>query len=314
MVRVLCHLNEDAVAKIAPEFPAVEFRCIAREGELDADIHGDVLLTSAIGAPTLAAALERGVRWVHTVGTGVDRFPLDLIGAGQILTCSRGASAVPIAEWCLAMMLAFEKKLPEPWLTEAPAQWFRVDPSLNIGTLAGCTLGIVGMGSIGERAARLAAPFDMRTKGLRRSLRPAETPGVEIVATLREVLDQADHVLIAAPLTGETRHMIDTSALAAMKPGVHIVNIARGGLIDQDALRAALDSGHVARASLDTVDPEPLPAGHWMYEHPRVRLSPHVSWLSPDIYESLYDTFRENLHRFVHGEPLRYVVDLDAGY
>ena len=99
MVRVLCHLNADAVDKIAAEFPDVEFACIAREGELDPDISGDVLLTSAIGAPTLEQALDRGVRWIHTIGTGVDRFPLELIRSEHTLTCSRGASAIAIAEW-----------------------------------------------------------------------------------------------------------------------------------------------------------------------------------------------------------------------
>ncbi len=94
-----------------------------------------------------------------------------------------------------------------------------------------------------------------------------------MVPTLPEVLDGADHVVIAAPLTDATRHLIDADALALMKPGVHLVNIARGGLVDQDALRVALDDGTVAVASLDAVDPEPLPAGHWMFTHPKVRLS-----------------------------------------
>jgi phosphoglycerate dehydrogenase-like enzyme len=99
-----------------------------------------------------------------------------------------------------------------------------------------------------------------------------------------------------------------------VKPGIHLVNIARGALIDQDALRVALDDDRVAMATLDTVDPEPLPAGHWMYDHPKVRLSAHVSWYEPQIQRVALDIFIDNLGRFVRGEPLREVVDPAEGY
>jgi phosphoglycerate dehydrogenase-like enzyme len=135
-----------------------------------------------------------------------------------------------------------------------------------------------------------------------------------MVPTLAEALDGADHVVIAAPLTGATRHLIDAGALAQMKPGVHLVNIARGRLVDQDALRVALDDGRVAMATLDTVDPEPLPAGHWLYEHPKVRLSAHISWASHLGVHSTVDLFVENLHRYAAGQPLADIVNPDEGY
>lgn len=310
MARVLHQLNAEALAPLAAEFPSVEFVAIPREGALDAGVTGDVLLTSPVSTPILPEALSRGVRWVHLIGTGVDRFPLELIAPDVILSCSRGASAIAIAEWSITMMLAFEKHLPDPWLSEPPPRWFFSD----LGTLYGKTLAIVGLGGIGERAAALARPFDMRIKALRRSLRPANTDGVRVVATLREVLDDADHVLIAAPLTSETRHLINAESIAWMKPGVHLVNIARGGLIDHDALRSALDSGQVARASLDTVDPEPLPDGHWLYSHPGVRLSAHISWSIPEAQGLLHDTFRENLRRYLDGVALVNVVNVQLGY
>ena len=99
-----------------------------------------------------------------------------------------------------------------------------------------------------------------------------------------------------------------------MKRGVHLVNIARGSLVDQDALRTALDDGRVALATLDTVDPEPLPDGHWMYEHPRVRLSAHVSWSSPRAFERIVASFTDNVRRYAVGEPLEGIVDPDEGY
>jgi phosphoglycerate dehydrogenase-like enzyme len=310
MVRVLHHLNSEAAAALAAEFPDVEFVAIPREGALDADVAGDVLVTSPVATPILPDALSRGVRWVHVIGTGVDRFPLQLIGPGMTLSCSRGASAIAIAEWTITMMLAFEKQVPDSWASTAPERWFRA----NLGTLYGKTFAIVGFGGIGERAATLARPFDMNIKALRRSRRPAGIEGVEVVGSLAEVLDGADHVMIAAPLTPETRHLVNSESLSMMKPGVHIVNIARGGLIDHDALRVALDAGHVARASLDTVDPEPLPDGHWIYTHPRVRFSPHISWSMPAAQGLLHDTFRENLRRYLDGADLVNVVDVRLGY
>jgi phosphoglycerate dehydrogenase-like enzyme len=120
--------------------------------------------------------------------------------------------------------------------------------------------------------------------------------------------------VLAAPGTDRTRHLLDAAAFAAMRDGVHVVNIARGTLVDQDALRGALDSGKVARASLDTVDPEPLPEGHWMYTHPGVLLTPHSSWASRALLEAPVTIFCENLRRFLTGVPLEHVVDVNEGY
>jgi phosphoglycerate dehydrogenase-like enzyme len=107
---------------------------------------------------------------------------------------------------------------------------------------------------------------------------------------------------------------LDDDALALVKPGVHLVNIARGSLVDQDALRRALDDGRVAMATLDTVTPEPLPKQHWLFSHPKVRVTAHVSWSSPHGWDRMLRWFAENLARFVAGEPLAGVVDPDEGY
>jgi phosphoglycerate dehydrogenase-like enzyme len=120
--------------------------------------------------------------------------------------------------------------------------------------------------------------------------------------------------VLAAPATPRTRHLINAESLALVKPGVHLVNIARGALVDQDALRVALDDGRVAMASLDTVDPEPLPEGHWLYSHPKVRLSAHVSWASPAGMERTLEIFVDNLRRHAAGEQVLHVVDADEGY
>jgi phosphoglycerate dehydrogenase-like enzyme len=129
------------------------------------------------------------------------------------------------------------------------------------------------------------------------------------MTNLSGVLADADHLVLAAPDTAETHHVIGQMGLAQVKRGVHLINIARGGLVDQEALRVALDDGRVARATLDVCEPEPLPEGHWLYTHPRVRLTGHISWSSPWGMEPLVRSFLENLDRFVNGESLVGVVD-----
>ena len=275
------------------------------------DLRGEVLWTLFDGGSNLAALLERGVRWVHTLGTGVDKFPLDVIG-DQTLTCSRGASAVPISEWVLAHMLAAVKAIPDSWLDAPPADGWNTDSRLS--SLAGSTVVIVGTGGIGSRIARLCLAFDMRVVGVRRRQVPAPVDGMEMSTDLLDAVGDADHLVLAAPATPATRHMVGADLFSAAKPGLHVVNIARGSLVDQDALRSALDEGQVALASLDTVDPEPLPEGHWLYTHERVRLTPHISWAGPGSFTALAAAFTDNYHRYRAGEPLEGVVDLEGGY
>ena len=172
-----------------------------------------------------------------------------------------------------------------------------------------------GLGSIGVEVAKRALSFGMHVRGIRRRVdAPAPLSGVELVDSPAAAVAGARHIVIATPLTPATRHLVDRELLGHLTPGAHIVNIARGGIIDQDALRVALDDGTVACASLDTVDPEPLPMGHWLYAHPRVRLSPHVSWSVPTSMDLLYEMFAANLTRYVAGEPLEGIVDRAERY
>ncbi len=309
-LRVLTWMPPDMTELINREVEGVELIHIPARGPLDPGLRGEVLLVGARGAPVMEEALRSGVRWIHVYGTGVDGFPIELLEDGQILSCSRGASGVPIAEWVLATILAFEKKLSETLVREP---WDRRrDPGL--GTLEGKTLGLVGLGGIGLALAERALPFGMRVLALRRHPRPSETPGVEIASDLGELLREADHLVLAAPATAATHRLIDRAALARVKPGVHLVNVARGTLVDDDALREALDDGRVALASLDTTEPEPLPEGHWMYSHPRVRMTPHISWSMPLARDQIVAVFIRNLRHYMAGEPLEGVVDVEEGY
>lgn len=313
MLRILSHVGRLEAITLPPEIAErVEIIPIPMDGEIEPGVTGEVLLSTPGTAPNLAEALSRGVRWVHLIGTGIDAFRVELIGPDRILTNSRGLSAVPISEWVLACMLAFEKRLPQAWFDEAPERWNI--PSSPLGTLSGKTLALLGMGGIGSAVAVRALPFGMRVKALRRSDGPSPVDGVEMVRSVTELVADADHVVLVAPLTDATRGIVDDELFAVMKTGVHLVNVARGPLVVQDDLKIALDDGTVAMACLDTTDPEPLPAGHWMYDDPRVRISPHTSWNFPGAFPAMFEMFAENLDRYLDGRPLLSVVDPADGY
>jgi phosphoglycerate dehydrogenase-like enzyme len=309
-VRVLTQLGGEAAARIAGAVPEAAVVVVPGHDEPSPDAHGEALLALPWGTPNLAQVLGRGVRWVHVLGTGIDRFPLHLVAPDVTVTCSRGASAVPIAEWTLAVMLAVEKRLPETWIHEKPAGWH----GAQLGSLAGKVLGLVGFGAIGQAVATRALAFGMRVRACRRTTAPSPIVGVEMLSSLAALAADADHLVLAAPATAASRGLIGAEVLAAVKPGLHLVNVARGSLVDEQALRAALDDGRVAAASLDAVEPEPLPQGHWMYAHPRVRLSPHVSWSAPDALDELVDRFIDNLRRYRDGQALAGGIDRAAGY
>jgi phosphoglycerate dehydrogenase-like enzyme len=250
------------------------------------------------------------LRWIHSVAAGVDEFPA-WIHDVEVVTCGRGSNSAPIAEYVLASLLAVEKHLDNIWIKDA-AGWQRRE----LGTLDGKTLGLLGYGSIGQAVAARAAPFGMRILATRRA--PADAPGPDAsgasFVSLDTLLGESDHLVIALPLTNATSGLIGKAALARVKPGVHVVNISRGRILDDAALLAALERRQVGFATLDVTEPEPLPAGHPLYAHPRVHLSPHVSWTSGDRGRSVAGLFVENLRRFLAGEPLSGIVRADVGY
>jgi phosphoglycerate dehydrogenase-like enzyme len=250
----------------------------------------------------------RAVRWVQLASSGIDYYP-DWLFDGPVVTSARGTASVAIAEYVLAAIFAAAKQVPDIWLKGA-GPWHR--PRLAI--VQGTTLGLYGFGSIGQELARRALALGLNVVALRRSGTPPEVAGVRTVATIGELVASADHLVLAAPNTPETRHAINAATLAHARPHLHLINIARGSLVNHDALREALDEGRVALATLDVTEPEPLPAGHPFYGHPRVRLSPHISPSSEHIVPALIDKFLHNLERFRGGQPLADVVDTARGY
>jgi phosphoglycerate dehydrogenase-like enzyme len=248
-----------------------------------------------------------GLKWIQLISAGVDHYPGWLFG-GPPVTSARGVSSLALAEFALGAIFAATKRMPDIWIHEHAA-W----KTLRLKLVEGATLGIVGFGAIGEALAPKARALGMKVIAVRRSGAPM-APGVERAADLADLFARSDHVVIAAPATAETHHMVNADILARAKAGVHIINVARGTIIDDRALLAALESGQVSLASLDCTDPEPLPEGHAFYTHPRIHLSPHTSTYTPDAQPNLIVKFARNLARYRNGEPLEDVVDPKAGY
>ena len=208
-MKILSHIHPRLLESASQAFSDIEVIQIPQEGELPEHVEGEVLLTQAWGSPNLAECVERGV----------NAFPFDQVG-DAVLTCARGASAIPISEWVLAVMLAFEKQLPDSWISQPPERWNMAE----LGGLHGRTLGLIGLGGIGEAVATRALAFDMRVLAHRRTGRPSEIDGVSVVQDLNALLEAADHLVLAAAATPETRHIVNRESLGRVKPGVHLVN------------------------------------------------------------------------------------------
>ena len=238
-----------------------------------------------------------GAQWVHLVSSGIDFYPQWLFN-GPPVTTSRGSAADNLAEFALAAIFAAAKHLPDIWVKDAQWTFTAMRP------LKGTTLGILGFGAIGKSLAQKALALGINVVALRQSQAPFEVDHVEAAKDIHDLFARADHLVLAAPLTEATRHIVDRDVLGSAKPGLHLINIARGGLLDQEALLEALDNGQIGLASLDVTEPEPLPPGHPLYSHARVRLSPHTSAISTNSQQEIADTFLANLQRYVDGSQL----------
>ena len=244
--------------------------------------------------PRSRPAWAGSLAWIHIRPTGVDQAPDWLFDIPHV-TVSRGAAAVAIAEYVLAAMLDFEKQLGAIRVGQ-PDDW----GPRSIGSLYGRSIGLFGYGEIGRAIAHRARAFGMTVRATRRRA-AAATDEVEFVP-LPELCAHSDHLVLCAPLTDDTRGLFDRGTFARCRSGQHLINIARGELIVAEALRIALD-GPIARATLDVWNEEPPPAGHWVYTHPRVHLTPHCSSRGANTEARLQGILEANLTTWLAGRP-----------
>jgi phosphoglycerate dehydrogenase-like enzyme len=290
------------------EEPLAWARAVAAERRT-ALARAQVLL--AFHVPKQLMRLAPRLLWIQGMGAGVEQLAkAGVPRARVVVTNASGVSAGSMAEWVIGRLLQIWKRFREADQHQRAHAFVR-----SYGrSFAGATLGIVGMGSIGCAVAERARAFGVRVLGLRRSAAADPAPAHELFgpARLHELLARSDAVVVAAPETPETWHLIDAAALEAMKPGAVLVNVARGSLIDEAALADALRSGRLGAAVLDVFEQEPLPPESPLWELPNLYASAHSS-VSVDRYaEDVFDLFADNVARFVAGRPLRNRVDMAA--
>lgn len=249
------------------------------------------------------------LRWVFTASAGIDFYPSWLLDA-PLVSCGRGTASDEIADYVIAAIYLRAKDLDAARVRSIEEWRF-----IPLGRFAGATIGLIGLGAIGQAVARRALALGARVVAVRRGSPGAETPdGVELLDSAQDVAALADHIVVAVPATAQTRHLIGRELLARTKPGAHLVNVARGSIVDQDALLAALDAGALDFATLDVTEPEPLPAGHRLYTHPRVRLTPHISSNYLAVRQRLLDKLCGDLARFAAGQLPGDLIDPVRGY
>jgi phosphoglycerate dehydrogenase-like enzyme len=297
---------------VGPEPDALMAAAVADGGgELVDDIAAAEAVVWLEGEPdALAAVLLPGVRWVQLSSAGVEAWVGDgVVDDARRWTSAAGAYGENVADHAMALLLAGRRRLAE---SARAGTW---TPDLAGEPLFGATVAVVGAGGIGRALIALLAPWRCRVIAVTRSGRAVDGADVCLPASaLGEVWPQADAVVLAAPATDATRHLVGAAELAAFKPSACLVNVARGTLVDTDALVAALAAGRLGGAALDVTDPEPLPDGHPLWREPRALVTPHAANPTEARTRALAAFVRDNVARFAHGEELHGPIDARRGY
>lgn len=305
---------EACAGRIRAIAPGLEVTQLRLDGTFDgdtADVEAFFFSEDLYRQPTavraaMGLATGGGLRWFHSSSAGIDH-PIfqQIVDAGATLTHSPGQHGQPIAEYVLGHMLAAAKRMRAHAALQAEHRWEPIDSV----ELTGATVGIVGYGGIGAHVARLARAFEMRVLATKRT--PIEDPNVDELLPpkrLHELLAASDYVVVTVPLTDESRGMFGAAEFAAMRPEAVFINVARGGVVQEDALGEALRSGSIALAVLDVAGEEPLPPESPLWELPNCVITPHDSGSSPLSFERTNELWLRNLSRWVRGEELLHVA------
>ncbi len=295
----------ERLEQAAPEMPRVVVSLDGHAGALEdvtvAYFSGDVFPDRTVDFLRTVIRAKR-LRWFHSFSAGVDSpFFQGLLERGIRLSTSSGAMAAPIAHTVFLYILAFSRDL-RGWFTDQHEQ---VWAPREVRDLQGRRLGVFGLGPIGLEIARLGSAFGMDVVGFRRNPRGDEPCETRSSGELAAALGSLDYLVLAAPLSDETRCVIDAAALRAMKSDAVLVNIARGELVEETSLVEALTQGWIGGAALDVFEQEPLPEGNPLWNLPNVIVTPHSSGNNPGNFFRATEIFIDNLGRYVRGEPLR---------
>jgi phosphoglycerate dehydrogenase-like enzyme len=304
-------LFEEPVARAFSGEDARELRGFESDADF-AERVGEIEVLLALRPPRSCWAGARRLRLIQTAGAGVDAvLPAPDLPAGVRIANGRGIHGPQMAEHALAMMLHFARRLARNAEQQRAHVWQMYAPSL----LHGATCGILGLGAIGEAVAERARAFGMRVIGTQRTPKPC--PHADEVVGPEEterVLAESDYLVVILPLTPETRGALGASALSKLKPEAVLVDMARGGIVDETALAALLGAGRRRGAALDVFEVEPLPAESPLWEVPNLVVTPHLAGFSRDYLPRVFEIFVDNVRRLERGQALRNEIDRERGY
>ncbi|QII01770.1 D-2-hydroxyacid dehydrogenase [Rhodococcoides fascians A21d2] len=281
----------------------------------DAVDGADALLLWDFFSPAVESAWPRfgSLKWIHIAAAGVDSLMFDeLVESDVVVTNSRGVFDRPIAEFVLAQILAFAKDSERSRALQHSKIWQHRETE----RIDGAHAMIVGTGAIGRAIAALLSAVGMSVSGVGRTAREGDRDFGTVYASddLADEVARADYLVLVAPLTEQTRGLVDDSVLTAMKPGARVINVGRGELLDTEALLKHLGSGHITGAALDVFETEPLSADHPLWTAENVILTPHMSGDASGWKQRLAEVFAHNARRYFRGEPLLNVVDKKLGF
>jgi phosphoglycerate dehydrogenase-like enzyme len=307
-------------ARLGDEFPRLQI--LQRNSYVGIEEHlrdAEILFTFSLRPEQFALALK--LRWIHAPTAAVHQLLFEeLVNSEVVITNSTEVHGPVVAEHVLALILSLAKKIPQAALLQQKRVWGQEamwKEGVRLREVAGATLGLIGMGSIGRRVARMAYAMGMRVIGVRQHVEKGTPEGVEAVfppSALDQVLKQSDFVVLAAPLLAETQGLINAARLAVMKPDAYLINVGRGPQVDTVALAEALAARRIAGAALDVFDKEPLPADSPLWAAENLLITPHSAGLTDKLWHRHYELFSENLRRYLAGQPLRFAVDKQKGY
>lgn len=306
--------------RLSRDFPKVEVvQRDSYEGIEEHLLDAEIIFTISLRPEQFAAT--GNLRWIHAPTAAVHQFLFpELIGSKVMLTNSTEVHGPVVAEHVIALIFALAKKIPRAAVLQQKHVWGK-ESMWREGycprEVAGATLGLIGVGSIGRRVARTASALGMRVIAVREHIEKGVPEGVEAVfapSDLDKFLTQSDFVVMAAPLVSATQGLMNAERFALMKPDSFLINVGRGPQVDEAALAEALRSRRIAGAALDVFEREPLPPVSPLWDLDNLLITPHTAGLTEKLWERHYDLFSDNLVRYLSGQPLRHVVDKHKGY
>jgi len=305
--------------RLRREFPQIEIVHLPDYKRMDEEIvTAEILVAWSVRPEQIAAAKK--LRWIHSPAAAVHQLMFtELINSDILLTNAREVHGPVVAEHVIALIFALAKKIPGSVRLQEKHVWGQQilwDELPRVREVAGTTLGMVGLGSIGRPVVKSAKALCMRVIAVREHPEKG-SEGADAVfgpAQVDEVFRQADYIVLAVPLTANTKAIANAERLALMKPGACLINVGRGQLVDETALAAALEEKKIGGAALDVFPKEPLAADSPLWDVPNLLITPHTAALTDKLWERHYALFSENLRRYVNGETLLAVVDKRKGY